>query len=96
MSTPTGDFRETRTRSLTKTVSWRAVAVMNSFSILLVSPTDRPLANAVAMNITGFCVYYMFERVWNKIGWGRTPVKNEPRESHCEPDRAEVEHLPRS
>lgn len=69
--TKTHSFEETRTRSLTKTVSWRCVAVTNSFSILLMSPTDHPLVNALAMNVTGFLVFYFFERVWNRIGWGR-------------------------
>jgi len=65
------NFKETRVRSLTKTVSWRCVAVVNSFTILTMTPTDRPLTNAIAMNISGFLVFYFFERIWNIIKWGR-------------------------
>lgn len=66
-------FTETRVRSLTKTVSWRFVAVMNSFTILTLSFSERPLTNAIAMNISGFFAFYIFERVWNMIYWGRIP-----------------------
>lgn len=69
-------FEETRARSLSKTISWRCVAVTNSFCILLMTPTSHPLINAVAMNMTGFVVFYLFERIWNRVGWGR--VRSEP------------------
>ena len=64
-------FRETPARSLTKTVSWRCCAILNSFIVLTWSTTSRPIVNAVAMNITGFFVFYLFERIWNRIQWGR-------------------------
>ena len=67
-------FRETRARSLTKTISWRCCAVLNSFAVLAATTSSRPLTNAIAMNITGFFVFYLFERLWNQIGWGRIPV----------------------
>ena len=69
------NFNETRVRSLTKTVSWRCCAVLNSFAVLTATTTSRPLINAIAMNVTGFFVFYFFERVWNQIGWGRIPVE---------------------
>ena len=74
---PAGDgklFKETRIRSLSKTVSWRCVAVMNSFTILSMAFSEHPLTNAIAMNISGFCVFYFFERIWNMIHWGRIPA----------------------
>jgi uncharacterized membrane protein len=74
LSSSAEGFEETRRRSLTKTISWRCVAVTNSFTILVVTPTDHPLVNAVAMNITGFVVFYLFERIWNQVGWGRVQV----------------------
>ncbi len=74
MSGSTDKFEETRARSLTKTVSWRCCAVLNSFTILTVTTTSRPLTNAIAMNITGFFVFYLFERFWNQIDWGRVPL----------------------
>ena len=73
MSQGNTSFEETRVRSLTKTVSWRCCAVLNSFSILMMTPTSHPLTNALAMNVTGFLVFYLFERIWNQIKWGRVP-----------------------
>ena len=74
MTKPSKNFQETRCRSLTKTVSWRACAVLNSFTILTLTPTARPITNAIAMNVTGFFVFYLFERLWNRVGWGREHV----------------------
>lgn len=62
---------ETKKRTMFKTVSWRLVAIMNSFLILTVHLTDNNLLNAVYMNITGFFAFYFFERVWNNIEYGR-------------------------
>lgn len=64
-------FVETKKRSWTKTVLWRLIATMNSFTILLAALTDSPLMNAVYMNITGLFVYYVYERMWNRISWGK-------------------------
>jgi uncharacterized membrane protein len=62
---------ETQKRTIVKTVSWRLVAVLNSFLILTVNLTDNNLLNAIYMNITGFFAFYFFERVWSKINYGR-------------------------
>lgn len=67
-------FKETRIRSLSKTISWRCVAVLNSFTILSMAFSEHPFTNAIAMNISGFCVFYFFERIWNLIHWGRIPA----------------------
>ena len=47
---------------------------MNSFTILTLAFSERPLTNAIAMNISGFLVFYLFERIWNMIYWGRIPT----------------------
>ena len=66
-------MQETKTRSLTKTIAWRIVATLNSFLVLVylsnILPTN--LGKAIAMNITGFFVYYIYERIWNIIKWGK-------------------------
>ena len=67
--------RETKTRSWVKTVLWRLIATMNSFAILASSLSDTPITNAIYMNITGLMVYYLYERVWNAISWGKTHTK---------------------
>ena len=64
-------FRETRERSLRKSVGWRVVAFSNSWMILALGLTDIPLYNAVIMNVTGIVYFYLYERVWNKSQSGR-------------------------
>ena len=64
-------FIETKKRTILKTISWRLVAILNSFLVLTVNLTNNNLLNALYMNITGFVVFYVFERIWNKIKYGR-------------------------
>ena len=64
-------FKETRTRSTKKSISWRIIAFTNSWIILAVGLTELPLWNAIIMNITGMVMFYFHERVWNKITDGR-------------------------
>jgi uncharacterized membrane protein len=64
-------FVETKKRTILKTFSWRMVAILNSFLVLTVNITDNNFLNALYMNITGFIVYYFFERIWNKIKYGK-------------------------
>lgn len=64
-------FVETKKRTILKTFSWRIVAILNSFLVLTVNVTDNNFLNALYMNITGFIVYYFFERLWNKIKYGK-------------------------
>jgi uncharacterized membrane protein len=64
-------FIETKKRTIVKTFSWRLIAILNSFLVLTVNLTDNNFLNALYMNITGFIMYYVFERIWNKIKYGR-------------------------
>ena len=68
-------YRETKTRIWTKVVLWRLIATANSFMILISALQDKPITNAVLMNITGMIVYYWYERIWNNISWGRVSTK---------------------
>lgn len=66
-------MKESKTRTAVKTIIWRLIATLNSFLVLLYlndSNKDN-LHKAVYMNITGFFVYYFYERIWNFIKWGK-------------------------
>ena len=65
------DVGETKKRTLVKTISWRVIAVVNSFLILAINVTDNNLINALCMNVTGFGIYYFFDRVWSRVNYGR-------------------------
>ena len=64
-------FKETRERSVRKSIGWRIVAVINSYIILAMYFTDSPLYNAIVMNVTGAVLYYVYERLWNNSRSGR-------------------------
>ena len=64
-------FKETRQRSVKKSIGWRILAVINSYIILAMYFTDSPLYNAIAMNVTGAVLYYVYERLWNNTKGGR-------------------------
>ena len=64
-------FRESKTRSIRKSVGWRVVAFSNSWMVLALGLTDIPLYNAVIMNVTGIVYFYLYERLWNKSQSGR-------------------------
>ena len=64
-------FRETRKRSVRKSIGWRVVAFSNSWMILTLGLTEIPLYNAVIMNVTGIVYFYLYERLWNKSQNGR-------------------------
>ena len=64
-------FKETKGRSIKKSIGWRILAVINSYIILAMYITDSPLYNAILMNVTGAVLYYVYERVWNNTHTGR-------------------------
>lgn len=64
-------FKETRTRSVVKTVLWRMIAIFNSYLVLVFMISDEPMHNALLMNLTGFIVYYFYERLWDNISKGK-------------------------
>ena len=64
-------FRETRKRSLRKSIGWRVVAFSNSWMILTLGLTDTPFYNALIMNFTGLLYFYIYERIWNNSQIGK-------------------------
>mgnify|MGYP003137010614 FL=1 len=64
-------FRETKTRSVRKSIGWRVIAFSNSWMILAIGLTDIPLYNAIIMNVLGIVYFYLYERLWDKSQSGR-------------------------
>ena len=64
-------FRETKRRSTTKTISWRVIAFLTSWFVLMAGLTDIPLWNAIVMNVLGTLFFFLHERVWDNINTGR-------------------------
>ena len=51
------------------------IAILNSYVILVSATTDDALLNALFMNLTGFIIYYFYERVSNQISYGKIEVE---------------------
>tara|TARA_B100001057_G_scaffold46882_1_gene41826 strand:- start:172 stop:378 length:207 start_codon:yes stop_codon:yes gene_type:complete len=64
-------FKESKTRSTTKTISWRIIAFLTSWFVLMAGLSDIPLWNAIIMNILGTLFFFIHERVWNNIDIGK-------------------------
>jgi hypothetical protein len=64
---------ETRRRSFIKGIAWRIIATVNSWAILSCFPGVEysNIQKAVFMNISGFFIYYGFERICNAISLGK-------------------------
>ena len=65
--------KETHRRSIVKAVSWRFVATMATVSIVFILTRELKLAAAAgaADVIVKLILYYLHERVWAAIGFGK-------------------------
>jgi len=64
-------FKETKKRTLFKTLSWGVFAISNSWVILSLGLAESNFWNAIIMNISGLIFFYGFERFWNRINYGK-------------------------
>jgi len=64
---------ESRTRSLTKMITYRIVIVILSFAITYYFTGDAGQTTTISavFNVAGSVVYYAYERVWGAIQWGK-------------------------
>ncbi len=64
---------QSRLRSLIKAVSWRLVGSLDTFILSMIVTGNAKYAVSItsAEAITKVALYYVHERVWRKIAWGR-------------------------
>jgi len=69
---------EQRIRSLVKAISWRVLASTTTGFIAYIFTYDHIISSSIAL--IDFCVktvlYYLHERLWNRIRWGRKYFNN--------------------
>ena len=67
-------MKETRKRSLAKSILWRFICVVVSIvvSYALTFRWDVAVAIGGVYNIVTMVLYYFHERFWNRIKWGRS------------------------
>ena len=68
-------MRDTRSRSLTKAVTWRLLASLTTIAIVLLLSGELELALFVGgvEAVAKFIVFYGHERAWSLVHWGRVP-----------------------
>lgn len=60
-------------RSLTKAISWRFVGSLDTFMLSLIVTGNARYAVSIASieAVTKIVLYYIHERVWRSVAWGR-------------------------
>lgn len=68
-------MKVTRARSLVKAFSYRVWGTVTSFAVVLVLTGSAELSGLIAFweTVVKVGVYYVHERGWNLIQWGRKP-----------------------
>jgi sulfate adenylyltransferase large subunit len=66
-------WTETHARSLAKAVSWRATGSIDTFLVAFVITGSPKVAGSVAVTeiLTKILIYYLHERVWALVPWGK-------------------------
>jgi uncharacterized membrane protein len=64
---------ESHVRSIAKAVSWRITGSIDTFVLALLFTGSGALAGSIAGTeiVTKIIIYYLHERVWTWVGWGR-------------------------
>jgi uncharacterized membrane protein len=64
---------DSNTRSLAKAISWRVTGTADTFLISWLITGEPLLATGIAATevATKIFLFWLHERVWNKIKWGR-------------------------
>jgi uncharacterized membrane protein len=60
-------------RSIVKTVSWRITGSSATFLIAYIMTGNLAIAGVIGIiqMISNTILYYIHERIWNKVSWGR-------------------------
>jgi len=71
-------MRDTRLRSWIKSVTWRAIGIVLLFVIAWFMTEDVGQTTSITIIFNGIRVvlYYGFERLWERIKWGRNDKRD--------------------
>lgn len=70
-------MKETKIRSLTKTISWRIIATLTTTTLVYMFTRNFKLSLQIGILevILKLIFYYEHERIWNKIKWETNNTK---------------------
>jgi uncharacterized membrane protein len=65
--------REAHSRSLAKAVSWRITGSIDTFVLSFIITGSLKFAGSIAVTemVTKVVLYYLHERAWNYVPWGK-------------------------
>jgi uncharacterized membrane protein len=66
-------MKVTKARSFTKSLTYRIFGTLSSWAVVYVITGKGSLATLIAFweTIVKIAIYYIHERVWNGVNWGR-------------------------
>jgi len=66
-------MRESRKRSVSKTITWRVVATGTTIALVYIATGDIEIAATIGAADVAIktVLYYLHERSWTRISWGR-------------------------
>ena len=75
-TTATTHVFESRKRSLAKSISWRILAgiITACVALFMTHKLDFAAKIGIADTTVKLLIYFLHERVWNKINYGRAPA----------------------
>lgn len=64
---------EAQKRSIVKTITWRVTGSGATFLIAFLAVGDISISGTIALIqlVLNTILYYIHERIWNKVTWGR-------------------------
>jgi uncharacterized membrane protein len=71
-------FRESRLRSLVKSLIYRIVSIVGTGILTWIITGDiaETVSITASMQVFLIVLYYASERLWNKISWGKEALSN--------------------
>ena len=66
-------FKETKERSITKSVTFRVLVIISDLVVIyiLTRKVVATIAITVFTNLASTIFYFLHERIWNNISWGK-------------------------
>ncbi len=85
---------ETHSRTIVKAISWRALATLTTMTIVFLFTRRVMLSLGVGLAeiIAKITFYYLHERVWDKVFWGKSkhPLARLAVKRELEPEDMEI------
>jgi uncharacterized membrane protein len=71
---------EKHQRSVAKAISWRVTGTIDTFVISWLITGNPKLAGGIASVevVTKMVLYYLHERAWSRVSWGRAGHRSSP------------------